>query len=100
MPSQQITQKQITQGVKMSSETRDRLKALGQNKDRSTHWMMSKAVEQYLEREECYEREKREDMQRWESYVLSGEHISGSDMETWLNDKIAQAEEAKQAVKA
>jgi len=90
MPAQQIT-RQITQGVKISGETRDRLKALGQDKDRSTHWLMSRAVEEYLEREERYEREKREDMQRWENYTLSGAHITEAEMEGWLKGKIHQA---------
>lgn len=94
MPAQQ---KQITQGVKISGETRDRLKALGQHKDRSTHWMMSKAVEQYLEREERYEHEKHEDMQRWENYALSGEHIPQPEMDTWLQGKIAEAKKATSA---
>jgi len=85
---------QITQGVKISSETRDRLQALGQDKDRSTHWLMSKAVEEYLDREEHYEREKREDMQRWENYTLSGVHIPQSEMESWMQGKIEQGKQA------
>ncbi len=85
---------QITQGVKISAETRDRLKTLGQYKDRSTHWLMSKAVEEYLEREERYEQEKREDMQRWENYVASGAHIPQPEMESWMQDKIEQGKDA------
>ena len=94
MPTANTAKKQITQGVKISGETRDRLRALGQYKDRSTHWMMCKAVEQYLEREERYEREKREDMQRWENYALSGAHITQPEMESWLQDKIIRARQA------
>ncbi len=87
-------QKQITQGIKLTGEERDRLQALGKSKDRSLHWLMKKAVDEYMEREEKTEREKREDTARWERYVLTGEHHSQTDMESWMQAKIAQAHKA------
>jgi len=75
-----------TQGIKLDDKTRDRLKALAEKRNRSPHWLMRTAIESYLEREENYEREKSEDMQRWERYQLTGNSIDQETVETLLND--------------
>lgn len=75
-----------TQGIKLDDKTRKRLKALGEARDRSPHWLMKTAIEDYLAREEKYEHEKKEDMERWERYQLSGEAISGETAEKWLGE--------------
>lgn len=80
---------ETTQGIKLDETTRQRLKALGELRDRSPHWLMKTAIEHYLDREERYEREKREDMAAWEDYKLTGESISQESMLAWL-DGIAQ----------
>lgn len=74
-----------TQGIKLDEETQKRLKALAAKRDRSPHWLMRTAVESYLEREEQYEREKSEDMQRWSNYELTGQTIDNADVSHWLN---------------
>lgn len=75
-----------TLGIKLDEETRQRLKALGELRDRSPHWLMKAAIESYLEREERYEREKREDMERWENYQFTGKAIPQERVLEWLND--------------
>ncbi|WP_159995943.1 CopG family ribbon-helix-helix protein [Roseomonas sp. 18066] len=70
--------------LKLDEETRQRLQALGQLRDRSPHWLMKKAVLEFLEREEGYEREKSEDLARWEAYRLSGRAIPGDAVQDWL----------------
>lgn len=74
-----------TQGIKLDDKTRNRLKALAEKRNRSPHWLMKTAIEGYLEREESYEREKSEDMQRWEHYQLTGKSISQKTVEKLLN---------------
>lgn len=74
------------QAVKLDEDTKKRLQALGEIKDRSPHWMMKTAIEQYLEREEKYERERQEDMQRWDRYVLTGEGIPHEKVSAWLGE--------------
>jgi len=76
----------VTQGIKLDEETRNRLKSLAKKRNRSPHWMMRTAIESYLEREENYEREKNEDMLRWEEYQLTGKAIDQETVEKWLND--------------
>ncbi|MEI8186278.1 MAG: ribbon-helix-helix domain-containing protein [Chlorobiaceae bacterium] len=65
-----------TKGVKLYDTTQQRLAALARIRDRSSHWLMCRAIESFLDREEHYEREKREDMERWERYQLTGVAIS------------------------
>ncbi len=74
----------ISQGVKLDTRTRERLQALAQLRDRSPHYLMKTAIETYLEREESYEREKREDAERWERYALTGEAVSHERAGAWL----------------
>ncbi len=75
-----------TQGIKLDEDTRARLKALGEKRNRSPHWLMKTAIQSYLEREENYEREKQEDKERWERYQLTGEAVSHEAAAHWLND--------------
>ncbi|HUY68175.1 MAG TPA: ribbon-helix-helix protein, CopG family [Alphaproteobacteria bacterium] len=83
-----------TQGVKLDEQTQKRLKALGKARDRSPHWLMRTAIEDYLDREEKYEREKREDMKRWENYQLTGKAIPHEAVVKWL-DALAEGKPAK-----
>ncbi len=73
-----------TQGIKLDDETQQRLKALAAKRDRTPHWLMRTAIESYLAREEQYEQEKHEDMQRWERFELSGQAIDNTVVESWL----------------
>jgi predicted transcriptional regulator len=73
-----------TQGVKLDGDTRKRLEVLAKRRDRSPHWLMCAAIKQYVKREENYEREKQEDLERWERYVLTGEFIPHNKVVAWL----------------
>lgn len=75
-----------TLGVKLDEAMQQRLKALGELRDRTPHWLMKTAIERYVDREEAYEREKKEDMERWEEYKLTGKYISHERMMAWLSD--------------
>jgi predicted transcriptional regulator len=74
-----------TQGIKLDDKTRNRLKALAEKRNRSPHWIMKTAIESYLEHEESYEREKSEDMERWEQYQLTGKSIDQESVERLLD---------------
>lgn len=73
-----------TQGVKLDKDVINRLKTLGQIRQRTPHWLMKTAIETYLEREERSEREKAEDMARWEQYQLTGKAIPQAVVTDWL----------------
>lgn len=80
-----------TTGIKLDEATRTRLRALGELKDRSPHWLMKRAIAEYLERQERYEREKREDMERWQRYQESSAFIDHGEMRDRLNALAASA---------
>ncbi len=73
-----------TVGVKLESELRKRLKALGKQRSRSTHWLMKDAIRRYLEEEEAAERAKLETMERWTRFEKTGEHVSDDAVTGWL----------------
>lgn len=75
-----------TQGIKLDNSVRERLKELGKLKQRSPHWLMKTAIEQFLEQEERYEREKREDMERWQQYQMTGRAVPHDKAAKWLDD--------------
>lgn len=81
-----------TVGVKLDDETRTRLKTLGQAKQRSTHWLVKEAVARYLEVEERYERERTEDLARWERYVETGHAVPHETVTAWLDKLAAEAD--------
>lgn len=88
-----------TTGIKLDEATRARLQALGGLKERSPHWLMKRAIAEYLDREERYEREKKEDMRRWRQYQESGAYIDDADMREHLHALAAAARDKADAPK-
>ena len=85
-------QKTFNTGVKLDEILHARLKALGNLKERTPHWLMKAAIEQYVEREEAYELEKREDMARWQRYKLTDHAVPNEAVDAWLGSWGSQSE--------
>lgn len=83
--------KTTTMGVKLGDDVRERLKALGIVKERTPHFLMKKAIEEYLAKEEVSEREKQEDLARWQRYQDTGEHLGHDEVRTRLTRLADQA---------
>lgn len=75
-----------TLGIKLDTKTRNRLKALGRQRDRATHWLIRRAIEEYLAREEQAERDRLEDNARWERYQATAEAIPNEQVINWLDE--------------
>jgi predicted transcriptional regulator len=73
-----------TIGVKIDEATRERLRDLAEAKNRTPHWVVKEAISEYLTREEQRERERTEDQERWERYVLTGEAVPHERVQEWL----------------
>lgn len=84
--------KTISVEVKLEQGLHARLTRLGKQKDRPAGWMLRTAILQYLEREEGYERERLEDMARWQRYQASRECIGQDEMKAWLESLAQEAE--------
>lgn len=70
--------------VKLDAGIRERLRALGEAKRRSPHWLMVEAIRLYVEREEELERARAETRERLARYDATGEYIADEDVEAWL----------------
>lgn len=71
-------------GVKLDESTQARLKILGERLERSPHWLMKKAIAEFLDREETAERERRLLTERWERYQQTGEATAHGTVAAWL----------------
>lgn len=72
-------------GVKLPPELKARLNQISSVKQRSTHWIMKEAIQQYVEREEAAEQFKRETVEGWEEYQRDGLHINHNELTNWLS---------------
>jgi predicted transcriptional regulator len=73
-----------SKAVKLDEATYNRLKALGEARKRSPHWLMKEAIQQFLDREEEAEHIRRDTLKRWERFEETGEALSHEVVEAWL----------------
>ena len=52
--------------IKLEATTKDKLQHLSKVKSRSTHWLMKKAIDDYVEKEEQKEHLRQETLIRWQ----------------------------------
>ncbi|WP_295408340.1 ribbon-helix-helix protein, CopG family [uncultured Thiocystis sp.] len=70
--------------VKLEQDIRDRIKRLAEVRQRSTHWLMREAIQQYVEREERCEAFRQDGIQAWEAYRRTGLHVTLEEADAWL----------------
>ena len=83
-----------TLGLKVDEETQERPKSLALVRDRTPHYLLKRALLQYLDREEQVERERAEDQERWDRFALTGEAIPHEAVRSWLS-ALARGEDAE-----
>lgn len=71
--------------VKLDDEMTSRIRRLADLRQRSPHWIMREAIQQYVEREEARESFKQEALASWTAYQETGRHLSGEEVRAWLN---------------
>lgn len=71
--------------IKIDDGLKDRVRILAEQRRRSVHWIMKEAVREYVEREEAKESFKQEAMASWEKYQVDGRHLSGAEVQGWLD---------------
>jgi predicted transcriptional regulator len=71
-------------GVKLTPELKDRLHNISATKHRSQHFLMKEAIQQYCDREEARERFNQETIESWETYQRDGQHLTLTEMTSWL----------------
>jgi predicted transcriptional regulator len=73
-----------TTSLKLDDDTKDRVQRLAEAKQRSTHWILREAVEQYVLREERREQLRQEALAAWEDYRTTGLHATAEEADAWL----------------
>jgi predicted transcriptional regulator len=80
-----------TMGVKFDDGVRKRLKALAAAQERTPHWLVKKAVAEFLERGETRERERLAEEQAWREFQTTGEAIPHAEVnrfiEAWVENE-------------
>lgn len=78
-----------TTSIKLEDDLRDRLNHLAAIRQRSAHWLMRQAIGEFVDREERRERFKRDAEEAWEDYQATGLHLTGEEVEAWLEKQAA-----------
>jgi len=70
--------------VKLDTDIRERIKDLAQVRNRTSHWLMREAIEQYVDREEKQAAFRENALKTWKEYQLTGLHVSHQEVDMWL----------------
>ncbi len=71
--------------VKLTTDTKEKLQHLSKIKSRSTHWLMKKAIDDYVEKEEQQERLRLDTLDRWQEAEL-GNVVDHDKVISWLDN--------------
>lgn len=70
--------------IKLDDQLKSRVRHLAEARQRSPHWIMREAIEQYVVREEAQESFRQEALAAWRNYQETGRHITGDEAREWL----------------
>ena len=79
------TQAQST-SIKIPGELRERLHSLAESRQRTPHALMLQAIENFVSREEKREAWRQEGIAAWEEYQSTGLHLTGDEVDAWLDE--------------
>ena len=78
-----------TTSVKLKPELKERIDRLAESKDRSAHWIMTRAIEEYIEREEQEAEFTRRSEEALADYKRTGLHLTNEEVIEWMDKIIA-----------
>lgn len=73
-----------TTSLKLDAEIKERMQKLAEARNRSAHWLMREAIQQYIEREEKREALRQAALDAWADYQASGLHVTAREADAWL----------------
>jgi predicted transcriptional regulator len=71
--------------VKIDDDLKERIQHLAGLRQRSAHWIMREAIQQYVEREDARESFRQEALASWQAYRETGQHLTGQEARAWLD---------------
>jgi len=74
----------LSTSLKLDATMKERLQRLASSRQRTAHWLMREAIEQYLEREEQRENLRRDALAAWQDYQATGLHTTAEEADEWL----------------
>lgn len=80
--------------LKLDDELKGRIQHLADARRRSSHWIMRKAIAQYVEREEKREAFREDTLRAWEEFQRTGLHLTGEEVDAWMA-KLEAGEDAE-----
>lgn len=72
--------------VKLEAGIKERIQRLATARQRTPHWMMREAINQYVEREEKRESLRNDTMKAWSDYKATGQHVTAEEADAWLGN--------------
>jgi predicted transcriptional regulator len=79
------TSETVITSVKLASALHKRVEILASARQQTPDSLMTEAIEQYLERREKREQFLKDGVASWEDYKSTGLHITGNEVDAWLD---------------
>lgn len=79
--------------VKLDPTIHARVQQLAKAMDRSAHYVMREVIAQYVDREEKRESLRQDALRAWETWQLSGQHVTHDEADQWLAQLEAKRDE-------
>lgn len=73
-----------TTSVKLDLDIKERVQRLAAERQRSAHWLMREAIQQYVEREEARQHLRDAALVAWAEYQATGLHVTAAEADVWL----------------
>lgn len=70
--------------IKIDLDIKERVRRLAEARQRTPHWLMREAIQQYVEREEKREAFRQDGIRAWGEYQATGRHLTGKEADAWL----------------
>lgn len=71
--------------LKLNNELKNRVQHIADVQHRSSHWVMCEAIRKYVEIEEARDSFKQEALASWVEYRETGQHLTGKEVQDWLD---------------
>lgn len=71
--------------IKIDVETKARMARLAEVRQRTPHWLILEAIQQYVTREEKRQAFRQDGMLAWQEYQTSGLHVTQDEADAWLS---------------
>ncbi len=70
--------------IKLDKALNKRVHDLANHRQRSAHWIMFRAIEDYVDRQKLREQFMQEAIVSWTAYKETGKHLTGQEVREWL----------------